>query len=115
MNLGDAMVEWTGGVLRSNLHRINFSPGEQRFKERYSVVLLNRPYYEADMRRMEGGRIPAVEVEEELGLEEKGGMGRVTMREWELRKMAALKEGRDCAASRGGGVPMRGGEVAVEG
>ncbi|KAI1380117.1 hypothetical protein F4677DRAFT_405893, partial [Hypoxylon crocopeplum] len=30
VNLGDAMVEWTGGLLRSNVHRIRYPPGQQR-------------------------------------------------------------------------------------
>lgn len=29
VNLGDAMVEWTAGILRSNMHRVTFAPGEQ--------------------------------------------------------------------------------------
>ena len=107
VNMGDAMVEWTGGVLRSNLHRVNHAPGQQRFRDRYSVVLLSRPYYEARMQRMAGGRIPDAPTEGEGDASRSGedgakDMAQITMREWELQKMAALKAGKDCAKSRGG-------------
>lgn len=43
INLGDAMVEWTAGILRSNMHRITYSLGEQGEVPRYSLAYLVRP------------------------------------------------------------------------
>ncbi|KAI9667322.1 MAG: hypothetical protein M1821_000137 [Bathelium mastoideum] len=42
-NLGDAMVEFSGGKLRSGKHRVVAAPGEQAKVERYSLVYFVRP------------------------------------------------------------------------
>lgn len=103
VNMGDAMVEWTGGVLRSNMHRVNFAPGEQRHVYRYACAMLVRPYKEATMGRLEGGRIPTVEDDQREGMEVADNtVSSLTAHEWELKKAMILKEGRDCARSRGG-------------
>lgn len=52
LNLGDAMVEWTGGILRSNLHRVYFAPGKQAEQERYSLALAIRPEGAVSMKRL---------------------------------------------------------------
>ncbi|KAH7227098.1 uncharacterized protein BKA55DRAFT_680756 [Fusarium redolens] len=54
INLGDAMVQWTGGLLRSNTHRVTYSSGEQRFVDRYSMAYFMRPEKNASMRRLIG-------------------------------------------------------------
>ena len=102
VNMGDAMVEWTGGVLRSNMHRVSYSPGEQRFAERFSLALLIRPYKEASMQRLVGGRIPNEEDDRLEGLEVNDTMGRLNAAQWELKKSMAMKDGKDCTKSRGG-------------
>ena len=107
VNMGDAMVEWTGGVLRSAMHRVSYSPGEQRFAERLSVALLVRPYKEARMQRLVGGRIPTEEddrMEEKKGnyVRDGGGPRGLMAYEWEVKKAAALRDGKDCAKSRRG-------------
>ncbi|TVY73201.1 Oxidoreductase vrtI, partial [Lachnellula suecica] len=80
INLGDAMVEWTAGILRSNMHRVAFAPGEQGRMPRYSLAYLVRPEAGAPMKRLAGGGslIPGLEEgEEENGL---------TAGEWEVKK-----------------------------
>ncbi|KAF7339074.1 Clavaminate synthase-like protein [Mycena venus] len=42
-NLGDAMVIFSGGILRSNLHRVVNPPGAQGSLDRYSLVYFTRP------------------------------------------------------------------------
>ncbi|KAJ7116904.1 Clavaminate synthase-like protein [Mycena epipterygia] len=42
-NLGDAMVIFSGGILRSNLHRVVNPPGDQATFYRYSLVYFMRP------------------------------------------------------------------------
>ncbi|KAI0160027.1 oxidoreductase [Hypoxylon sp. FL1284] len=88
VNLSDAMVQWTGGVLRSNGHRVHCAPGQQRFVDRYSLAILARPERNASMRRIidhgDGG--------EEVGL---------TAWEWEVMKAMSLKKG-DAVTSTGG-------------
>ena len=107
VNMGDAMVEWTGGVLRSNMHRVSYAPGEQRFAERISVAMLVRPFNEASMKRLVGGRIPSEDEDRLAGLDmpEPGEVAALTAYEWEAKKSMALKEGKDCAQSRGGRAP----------
>ncbi|KAM3087177.1 hypothetical protein ACMFMG_001281 [Clarireedia jacksonii] len=94
VNMGDAMVEWTGGVLRSNLHRVTYAPGAQAEFTRHSIAYLIRPERDVSMKRIVGGRIPDVEHdEEELD---------ITAMEWEMKKAMALKAGADIAKTRGG-------------
>ncbi|KAH9918580.1 Clavaminate synthase-like protein [Epithele typhae] len=42
-NVGDALTIFSGGLLRSNLHRVVPPPGEQARYERYSLVYFTRP------------------------------------------------------------------------
>lgn len=52
INIGDTMVEWTGGLLRSSLHRVVTAPGAQANVPRQSLAYLVRPMKEASMRRL---------------------------------------------------------------
>lgn len=42
-NVGDALTLFSGGILRSNLHRVLPPPGPQAGIERYSLVYFTRP------------------------------------------------------------------------
>jgi isopenicillin N synthase-like dioxygenase len=70
INLGDAMVKFTNGLLRSNIHRVVSPPGGQASHTRYSLVYFNRPENEVKLRRLEGSEIiPPLEegtVEEDI-------------------------------------------------
>lgn len=96
VNLGDAMVEWTAGILRSNMHRVTFAPGKQSKKTRYSLAYLIRPFGEAPMSRLAGGEslIPPIEEGEEDN--------KMNASEWESHKAVAIRAGKDNARSRGG-------------
>ncbi|RDW70929.1 putative oxidoreductase, 2OG-Fe(II) oxygenase family [Aspergillus mulundensis] len=62
VNLGDAMVKFTNGLLRSNIHRVVSPPGEQADLTRYSLVYFSRPEDDVPLRRLEGSsRIPDLE------------------------------------------------------
>jgi isopenicillin N synthase-like dioxygenase len=76
VNIGDAMIQWTGGLLRSNVHRINFAPGEQRLCDRYSLAILFRPERDASMRRLTGHG---------------GDDSDLSAWEWEVQKAMALR------------------------
>lgn len=96
LNLGDAMVEWTGGVLRSNLHRVYFAPGAQAEYERYSLAYAIRPEGALSMRRLNvpGSLIqPLEEGEQDLDCD---------ANEWGTIKAIGLMSGKDTARSRGG-------------
>ncbi|KAJ5280575.1 hypothetical protein N7478_005947 [Penicillium angulare] len=69
INLGDAMVKFTNGLLRSNIHRVNAPPGLQAGVTRYSLVYFARPEDDVVLRRLDGEGIPGLgvgEVEEEI-------------------------------------------------
>ncbi|KAK2762011.1 hypothetical protein FQN53_007594 [Emmonsiellopsis sp. PD_33] len=70
INLGDAMVKFTNGLLRSNIHRVVGPPGEQAETTRYSLVYFSRPEDDVILKRLEGSeRIPPLAegtVEEDI-------------------------------------------------
>lgn len=57
VNLGDAMVKFTNGLLRSNIHRVVSPPGEQAKETRYSLVYFSRPEDEVILKRLEGSHV----------------------------------------------------------
>lgn len=57
VNLGDAMVKFTAGVLRSNIHRVANPPGAQQNEVRYSLVYFNRPQDDVILKTLEGSRM----------------------------------------------------------
>ncbi|KAF2656597.1 oxidoreductase [Lophiostoma macrostomum CBS 122681] len=102
VNMGDAMVQWTAGVLRSNMHRVTFPPGPQAPYDRYSVAFLVRATADADMRSLKGGIIP-----DAAGGDFDNEDDNITASEWEKKKNMALIQGKDCVRSTGG-VPLEG-------
>ncbi len=67
VNLGDALVKFWGGILRSNLQRVVAPPGEQARET---------PGDEVVLRRVEGGLVPALmEGEVEEAVTSKGWIG----------------------------------------
>ncbi|KAL6718870.1 hypothetical protein ACLMJK_003104 [Lecanora helva] len=91
VNFGDAMVKFTNGLLRSNIHRVVAPPGRQAGEIRYSVVYFSRPGDEVVLRGLEGdggGIIP--EVDGGGG----GGEEGMTAKEWVLRRGVGRRVGR---------------------
>ena len=95
INIGDALVEWSGGILRSNMHRVTYAPGPQGDYTRYSVAYLVRGNKSVSMKRLQSERIPSAAEDGEVDLE-------VLCEDWETKKSKALTAGADCARSRGG-------------
>ena len=58
INLGDTLVEWTGGILRSSLHRVVKPPGAQAQSMRQSLAYLVRAANDANMERLKSPVIP---------------------------------------------------------
>lgn len=93
VNLGDALVKFSGGILRSNIHRVAVPPGKQRECARLSLVYFMRPGDNVILKRLEGGIIPKAEDGEE---EEE-----VTAKKWIIDKaMAGTKSMSERAKSR---------------
>lgn len=79
VNLGDAMVKFTNGLLRSNIHRVVSPPGEQGGWTRYSVVYFARPEDDVLLKRLEGSKL----------IPELGGEGEeeeINSKDWVLRR-----------------------------
>ena len=97
INLGDAVVQWSGGLVRSNIHRVVTAPGAQRDVERFSVAYLVRPALDTSMRRLAGGNvIPRVGSVEEQQQED------ITAKDWERMRAAQIMKGENKPKSIGG-------------
>lgn len=81
VNLGDALVKFTAGIVRSNVHRVVPPPSPaQDGWMRNSLVYFSRPEDEVVLRRLKGGLIdrqPKTESQEEPEM---------TSQEWTLRR-----------------------------
>ncbi|KAF1925834.1 Clavaminate synthase-like protein [Didymella exigua CBS 183.55] len=78
VNLGDALVKFSSGKLRSNIHRVVAPPGRQGESTRYSLVYFCRPEDDVILRSLvEGG-----EQEDE----------QVSAKEWILRRALGRRE-----------------------
>ncbi|KAK5457990.1 hypothetical protein LTS15_004069 [Exophiala xenobiotica] len=71
INLGDAMVKFTAGRLRSNLHRVVTPPGAQKDEVRYSLVYFCRPGHDVKLGRLQGGDIDLQPKNDEKDVPEK--------------------------------------------
>ena len=81
VNLGDALVKFSSGAVRSNVHRVVAPPGRQGEEERWSLVYFCRPEDEVLLKSLvEGG--------DGAGGEEGG----VTAKEWILRRALGRRE-----------------------
>lgn len=73
INLGDALVKFSNGMLRSNVHRVVAPPGSQGAETRWSLVYFCRPADQVVLRSLVGGEGDGEEEE-------------VTAKEWVLRR-----------------------------
>jgi len=81
-NIGDSLAIYSGGVLRSNLHRVVPPPGEQRKYERWSLVYFLRPAFEAVMEPLVQSPIIAEAVKKKPV-----NVGNVTAGDWFARRI----------------------------
>ncbi|RFU27497.1 hypothetical protein B7463_g8847, partial [Scytalidium lignicola] len=79
VNLGDALVKFTAGLLRSNVHRVATPLPPQDGLDRYSLVYFSRPEDAVVLRRLKGGIIDAQPQTEKEEVE-------MTSEEWILRR-----------------------------
>ena len=84
INLGDAMVKFTNGMLRSNIHRVNAPPPPQDGETRYSLVYFNRPEDDVMLKRLEGSeKIPELKPGEEEEV--------ISSKDWVIRRALAKR------------------------
>ena len=79
INLGDALVQFSAGILRSNVHRVVSPAPPQNDMERDSLVFFTRPEDDVVLRRLKGGLIDAQpkKADDDIG---------VRSDEWVLRR-----------------------------
>ncbi|KKZ63660.1 hypothetical protein EMCG_02028 [[Emmonsia] crescens] len=85
INLGDAMVKFTNGLLRSNIHRVVSPPGPQAETTRYSLMYFSRPEDDIILKRLEGSDcIPPLALKDETGavVEEEN----IKSKDWIIRR-----------------------------
>ncbi|KAE8413201.1 hypothetical protein BDV36DRAFT_304288 [Aspergillus pseudocaelatus] len=85
VNLGDALVKFTNGLLRSNIHRVVAPPGEQMGWTRYSLVYFARPGDEVVLRTLEGSDC--------IPLPQEGEEEEISSKEWVLRRALGRRSG----------------------
>ena len=98
INMGDALVRLTAGVLTSNIHRVINPPGEQANMTRLSLMYFSRPEDAVVLKVLEGSNIideqkamsPEYQIEET-----------VTAKDWILRRAMARRTGNDFRVSIG--------------
>ncbi|KIW00534.1 uncharacterized protein PV09_07891 [Verruconis gallopava] len=90
INLGDALVKFSAGILRSNIHRVVAPPGAQGDVTRYSLVYFSRPEDEVVLKALKDSPLIAERVGR--GWEEQEEA--VTSKEWILRRALGRREGK---------------------
>ena len=82
-----AMVKFTNGLLRSNIHRVVSPPGTQANSTRYSLVYFSRPEDDVMLRRLDGSSLipPLAEGEEEEEINSK---------DWIIRRALGKRVGK---------------------
>lgn len=88
INLGDSMIKFSNGVLKSAKHRVVPAPGDQGTIDRYSVVYFSRPANSALMEpiheKFKGDEV--VKIGGKLGDEEKP----YTAGEWMAKRLVQM-------------------------
>ncbi|TKX23451.1 hypothetical protein C1H76_4520 [Elsinoe australis] len=96
VNLGDAMVKFTAGILRSNIHRVVNPPGEQEDHTRMSLVYFARPEDEITLKALEGSSA-IEEAKKKLGDD---GL-EMSAKEWILKRALGRRTGGNFEESHG--------------
>ncbi|TFK83383.1 Clavaminate synthase-like protein [Polyporus arcularius HHB13444] len=88
-NVGDALNIFSGGILRSNIHRVVPPPGEQAALERWSVGFFTRPSDNAMLRAIsdKSALIAEAAAKGEPGKFETGA----NAKEWVMRRTGGLR------------------------
>ena len=108
VNLGDALVKFSNGRLRSNVHRVVAPPGQQGSVERYSLVYFCRPEDDVVLRSLVQSEAMGDGGEEEDEEEEE----QVTAKEWILRRAMGRRKPDGWEKSNGTeSISMRSGEM----
>ena len=98
VNLGDAMVKFTAGLLRSNIHRVVNPPGAQGDSTRLSCIFFSRPEDEVILKTLEGSEMINRKRKEQGDPESEE---HVTSKEWTIRRAMGKRLGGNWSATLG--------------
>ncbi|KAI7473083.1 Clavaminate synthase-like protein [Hortaea werneckii] len=99
VNLGDAMVKFTAGVLRSNIHRVVSPPHGQEHMTRMSLVYFARPEDDVVLKALEASEM--VKTKRMDQRREGRDDEEITAKDWVLRRALGRRVGGDYATSGG--------------
>ncbi|KAI7222686.1 Clavaminate synthase-like protein [Hortaea werneckii] len=99
VNLGDAMVKFTAGILRSNIHRVVSPPQGQEHMTRMSLVYFARPEDDVVLKALEESEM--VKMKREDQRREGQDDEEITAKDWILRRALGRRVGGDYATSGG--------------
>lgn len=83
INIGDALVHFSAGILQSALHRVISAPGDQSESTKYSVVYFCRPEDRVILQPLKQSELVSQRIETGRWHENEEG---ITAREWTLRR-----------------------------
>lgn len=95
VNMGDAMVKFTSGIIRSNLHRVAYAPGNQAVHDRYSLAYFSRPLDNVQMKALSAG-------ENKSSSANKKENGIYTVKQWVADRAKLYRKGGEQMRSTGG-------------
>ncbi|KAI7165585.1 Clavaminate synthase-like protein [Hortaea werneckii] len=99
VNLGDAMVKFTAGILRSNIHRVVSPPLGQEHMTRMSLVYFARPEDDIVLKALEESEL--IKTKREDQRREGRDDEEITAKDWILRRALGRRVGGDYATSGG--------------
>ena len=87
-NIGDALTIFSGGILKSNLHRVVPAPGAQSSHVRWSLVFFTRPGHDVHLRALVEDSPLVKDAIHDLKIEERARYEpNATSREWHARRV----------------------------
>lgn len=99
VNIGDAMVKFTAGILRSNIHRVVSPPGEQADSTRMSLVYFARPEDDVILKVLDGSKL--IDEKKNTSKEYSAEQEEVTAKDWILRRALGRRTGGNWEKSAG--------------
>lgn len=98
VNLGDALVKFTAGVVRSNTHRVVNPPGEQAESTRMSLAYFARPEDDVLLKVLDGSKLIDAHRKETVKF---AGEEEISSKEWIKRRALGRRQGGDWQKSGG--------------
>lgn len=86
-NIGDALALYSGGILRSNMHRVVPPPGAQGKEPRWSVVYFSRPSHSAQLRALDESEVVKKALDGMTEEDRARFQPNVTQSDWYVRRM----------------------------